>query len=73
MITSKLDSRGILVFMDGAGNVVAVRRIEQSPLSDAPAVPRGARGYVEDVDAPWLLVDFGEPYGVVICDPRDVR
>jgi hypothetical protein len=59
--------------MDGAGYVVARRLIEQSPLTDAPPVPRGTRGYLEDEDEPWLLVDFGEPYGVVICEPSDVR
>jgi hypothetical protein len=58
---------------DGADNVTARRRIEQSPLTDAPDVPRGLSGRIEDEDAPWLLVDFGEPYGVVICSTDDLR
>jgi len=57
---------------DGADNVTAQRRIEQSPLSDAPSVPRGTHGHLEDEDAPWLLVDFGEPYGVVLCEASDL-
>ncbi len=59
--------------MDGAGNVIARRRIEQSPLSDVPAVPRGTVGYLDDTDFELLIVDFGEPYGHVICEPEDVR
>lgn len=59
--------------MDGAGNVIARRRIEQSPLSDAPAVPRGMVGHIDDEDPPYLIVDFGAPYGHVICEPEDVR
>jgi len=59
--------------MDAAGNVIARRRIEQSPLTDAPAVPRGTVGYVDDEDFELLIVDFGEPYGHVICEPEDVR
>lgn len=59
--------------MNGAGYVVAKRQIEQSPLSDAPPVPKGTRGYLEDEDDPYWLVDFDEPYGVVIVDPDEVQ
>lgn len=63
----------ILIPMLTEGVVVAARKIYQSPLTDAPDIPKGTRGYVEDEDAPYLLVDFGEPYGVVIVDPDEVR
>ncbi len=55
--------------------VIAKRRIEQNPLSDAPAVPRGTKGDVADwVDCDEVLfVDFGGEFGVVCCDARDVR
>jgi hypothetical protein len=56
--------------------VVARCSIEQSPFSDAPRVPRGTEGYVEDVlaDSDGLLaVDFGDPYGVVLCSPEEVK
>lgn len=55
--------------------VVARRRIDQSPLSRAPAVPRGRRGTVEDLDQPTgdYLVDFGGRYGVVVVAPTEVR
>lgn len=59
--------------MDGYGGVVAKRTIQQSPLTDAPDVPLGARGHLEDEDEPWLFVDFGEPYGVVLCERGDVQ
>lgn len=62
-----------IVVGDGAGYVVARRRIEQSPLSSAPDVPRGTRGHIEDEDDPWLLVDFGDQFGVVICSLDEVR
>lgn len=47
----------------------ASRRIEQSPLSDDPPVPRGTAGYVQDWDSldELYAVDFGKPYGVVLC------
>lgn len=65
---------GIIDIMDGAGYVVACRRIEQSPLSDAPDVPRGTRGYLDDEDCDdILIVDFGARYGHVLCEPEDVR
>lgn len=59
--------------MNHADYVVARRRIEQSPLTDAPAVPKGANGYLDDVDEPYVIVDFGEPYGHVLCEPEDIR
>jgi hypothetical protein len=52
--------------------VVARRRIEQSPLSSAPAVPRGTRGTPEDVADDLAWIDFGDPFGVVACDPDDI-
>ena len=58
--------------MDGAGYVVARRPIRQSPLADAPTVPRGAVGHVEDEVDDLLWVDFDEPYGVVACDESEV-
>jgi hypothetical protein len=58
---------------DGAGYVAARRRVEQSPLSDDPAVPRGTRGHIEDDSEGLYWVDFGEPYGVVACERSDIR
>ena len=58
--------------MDGAGYVVARRQIHQSPLADAPSVPRGTCGHVEDEADDLLWVDFGEPYGTVACDEGEV-
>lgn len=54
--------------------VTAKSRIEQSPLSDAPAVPAGAIGWCEDYDISedHLYVDFGPPYDTVICEPSEV-
>ena len=52
---------------DGADNVIAKFRIRQSPLSDAPSVPRGTHGHVEDEADGLIWVDFDEPYGVVAC------
>lgn len=57
---------------DGGGNVRARRLIPQSPLTEAPDVPSGARGHIDDYDDPYILVDFGDPYGVVICDPSEL-
>lgn len=45
----------------------ARRTIEQSPLSDAPAVPKGQSGTLDDEADGLLFVDFGEPYGSVAC------
>jgi hypothetical protein len=53
--------------------VVAIRRINQSPLSGAPPVPRGTVGHFEDKADNLLWVDFGEPYGVVACERGEVK
>jgi hypothetical protein len=53
--------------------VTARRVIQQSPLSDAPPVPAGRRGSLDDEADGFFLVDFGGPYGVVLCDPSEVR
>jgi len=48
--------------------------IPQGPLAEAPAVPAGLEGTVvswDEIDGA-LWVDFGEPYGVVICRWEDV-
>ena len=52
----------------------AKRTIFQSPLSDAPDVPRGTKGTLEDTDTcdGMLYVDFGEPYGVVACTADEI-
>jgi hypothetical protein len=34
--------------IDGAGYVAARKLIPQNPLDDAPDVPRGTRGHVDD-------------------------
>lgn len=54
--------------------VKAKKKIEQCPLSDAPDVPAGTLGTIEDKDycCDLLLVDFGEPYGVILCAPTEV-
>jgi hypothetical protein len=55
--------------------VRARHEIRQSPLIDAPHVPAGEEGEVvlwDEVDGA-LWVDFGEPYGVVICRWDDVE
>ena len=54
------------------GRVIAGRRIEQSPLDDAPPVPKGSVGSVEDEADDLLWVDFGEPYGVVACEVAEL-
>jgi hypothetical protein len=59
--------------INGLSETRSRRRIEQSPLSDAPAVPRGTAGTVEDESDGWYWVDFGEPYGVVCCDRDDLQ
>lgn len=55
-------------------SVASVRRIEQSPLDDAPAVPPFTHGTVEDWDglSGLYAVDFGQPYGVVLCLPEEI-
>lgn len=57
--------------MDGAGFVRARVVIYQCPLDSAPLVPKGQCGHVEDVADDLLWVDFGEPYGVVACEPEE--
>jgi hypothetical protein len=55
------------------GKVSAVRSIEQSPLSDDPAVPKGLAGYVQDFTDDYYFVDFGEPFGVVCCAANEIN
>jgi len=54
--------------------VTSLRLIEQSPLSDDPSVPRGTAGDVQDWDLCNKLyaVDFGDPYGVVLCCAEEI-
>jgi len=59
--------------MDGAGYVMARREIQQSPLDDSPDVPRGCVGHIDDEADGLLWVDFGAPYGVVACEPCELR
>lgn len=54
-------------------SVIAKRKIEQSPLDDSPAVPRGTEGVVSDIDSGYLFVDFDEPWGVVVCDVDEIE
>jgi len=64
--------------MDGftlVGQRVRARRtVEQAPLDSAPAVPRSTVGHVEDFDdlAELYAVDFGDPYGVVLCGRDEI-
>lgn len=53
--------------------VTARFRIQQNPLSPAPAVPRGACGHIEDEADGFAWVDFGGAYGVVCCDIRELK
>lgn len=62
-----------VVYRDGGDNVQARRTIPQSPLADAPAVPRGAVGHIEDEADDLYWVDFGTPYGTVACDADDLE
>lgn len=55
------------------GCVTAKRRIYQSPLSDAPAVPHGRRGFIQDSADGFLWVDFGGAYGAVCCERTELR
>lgn len=54
--------------------VRARQRIEQSPLSEVPAVPKGTEGLVSDFDrcAQLFVVDFGAPYGDVLCERSEL-
>lgn len=55
-------------------HVQARKRIDQSPLDKAPAVPKGTTGEVQDFDrsAGMFFVDFGHPYGVVMASPDEL-
>ena len=57
----------------GQTSVTARWDIEQCPLSDAPMVPFGYTGTIEDIADGYLWVDFGGPYGVVCCDALELR
>ncbi len=57
---------------DGRHGVKALIKIRQSPLSDAPDVPRGTYGIIQDETDGWFFVDFGEPYGTVACDESEL-
>jgi hypothetical protein len=52
--------------------VRASRLIRQSPLGDAPDVPAGTLGFIQDEVAGVVYVDFGYPWGVVICDKSEL-
>lgn len=57
----------------GIHSVRARRKIEQCPLSSAPAVPAGKSGTVEDIADDYVFVDFGAGYGVVLCLPEELK
>lgn len=62
----------------GAGQVTAKYDIEQAPSSDDPVVPAGTGGEIQDVDDVSegyrvFFVDFGEPYGVVMCEADELE
>ncbi len=52
--------------------VVARYTIQQSPSSSAPAVPKGTVGSIEDYADGLLWVDFGDPYGTVAAEDREL-
>lgn len=52
--------------------VQATRKIRQCPTSDAPDVPRGTVGSLEDEADDLYWVDFGERYGTVPCYPEEL-
>ena len=54
--------------------VRAIRRIEPSPLTDEPAVPRGTVGEIQDIDLAtgWLIVEF-ENGAMPLVAPDEVR
>ena len=55
--------------------VRAAQHIQQSPLSDDPAVPINTVGVVEDWNSldQVYAVDFGDPYGVVLCLAEEIK
>ena len=56
--------------------VHAIVQITQARVSDKPHVPAGTSGQVvgaDDFDPPMMLVDFGQPYGQVLCDLDEVE
>lgn len=53
--------------------MIAKKDIEQSPLSNAPDVPKGRIGTLDDEADDLLWVDFGGPYGTIACDASEVR
>lgn len=62
---------------DLVGRTVRARRtIRQSPLSGDPDVPAGTLGSCVDYDGcgdPTYFVDFGAPYGTVLCEPTEIE
>ena len=58
---------------DGADNVVARVTIPQAPLCDAPDVPAGTVGHIEDRADGYVWVDFGSPYDTVCCFETELR
>lgn len=53
--------------------VKAKNKIEQNPLSNDPNIPKGTIGYIEDEADNLLWVDFGEPFGVVATEYKEVE
>lgn len=53
--------------------VIALKVIDAAHAG-APAVPAGTPGRVEDYDESegHYHVDFGEPWGFVLCDPKEI-
>ncbi len=66
----KANARRYLV--GGIDRVVALRRIEQSPLSGSRAVPAGSVGFVQDYADDLLWIDFGRPYGTVAVEDAEI-
>jgi len=69
-----ISSLGLFSKRRGITMLKAKHIIRQSPLSDAPDVPEGTVGTLDDIDqaAELLVIDFGEPYGHVLCDAGEV-
>ena len=54
--------------------VRALRRIEDSPLTEEPSpAPRGTIGSVEDVDTLANLVVVEFKTGVLLCAPEEIK